>query len=163
MRVREWMKRQVHVVKPRDTIAHARGILEEHRINQLPVVVNAKVVGIITDRDLRDAFPSVFDAPGFSGEPRHPSRSPERVLVEEVMTQKIVTIGPEEFMAAAAQLMRRERVGALPVVDAGHLVGILARSDVLEAFVALAGGGETPEAPGGSEPRGAEHKSRGRR
>jgi acetoin utilization protein AcuB len=157
------MKRQVLMVKPRDTIAHARQILEEHRINQLPVVVNGRLVGIITDRDLRDAFPSVFDAAGFSGESRRPSRDPENVLVEEVMTQKVVMIGPEETMTAAAQLMRRERVGALPVVEAGHLVGILARSDVLEAFVALEHAEGTQPAAGGSGPEGAGSRRRGRR
>ena len=146
------MKRQVHAVKPRDTILHAREILEEHRINQLPVVVNGKVVGIITDRDLRDAFPSVFDAPGFHGELRKPSRNPEQVPVEEVMTEKVITVSPDEELVAATQLMRRERVAALPVVDAERMVGILTRSDVLDAFVALAEGESPSRPPAGEAP-----------
>src|SRR5262249_34689279 len=61
MRVDGSMKRPVLTVKPRDSIAHARAIMEEHRVNQLPVVVDDRLVGIVTDRDLRDAFPSVFE------------------------------------------------------------------------------------------------------
>ena len=60
MQIEKWMKREVHCIKPLDSIQHARDLMEEHRINQLPVVVNGRLVGIITDRNLRDAFPSVF-------------------------------------------------------------------------------------------------------
>jgi acetoin utilization protein AcuB len=133
------MKAPVYSIKPRDTIAHARALLEEHRINQLPVVVKGAVVGIITDRDLRDAFPSVFDASGFQGDSRKPTRDPEQVTVEEVMTEKVLTLAPDAPLGEAAQLMRRERVGAVPVVEGDHLVGIVTRSDILLAFVRLAG------------------------
>jgi len=49
----------------------------------------------------------------------------------------VLSLGPRDSMIAAATLMRRERVGAVPIVDGTRLVGILARSDVLDAFVAL--------------------------
>ena len=55
MLVSEWMTQPVHTVKPQDNAYHARELLEEHRINQLPVTVGAELVGIVTDRDLRDA------------------------------------------------------------------------------------------------------------
>ena len=67
MIVANWMTKRVATVKPLDTILHAREILEDRRVNQLPVVVGEEVVGIITDRDLRDAFPSVFDEAAGSG------------------------------------------------------------------------------------------------
>ena len=102
VRVRDWMKHPVHTVKPRDSIAHARALLEEHRINQLPVIVNGNVVGIVTDRDLRDAFPSVFDAPGFTGgPPRKPGRDPDEVRVDMVTTRRgrtlEVRVHPEDL------------------------------------------------------------------
>jgi acetoin utilization protein AcuB len=132
MEVARWMKHPVHFVKPLDTIAHARALLEEHRINQLPVVVNGRVIGIITDRDLRDAFPSVFDAGrGVS------KTKPDAIPVESVMSPNVLTIEPGAGIRDAVQLMRRERIGAIPVVDGDRLVGILTRSDVLDAFVAL--------------------------
>ena len=55
------MKYPVVTVTPRDSVRHARGLLEKHRINQLPVVTDGRLVGIVTDRDLRDVFPSVFE------------------------------------------------------------------------------------------------------
>lgn len=140
MKVADCMKHPVHVVKPRDTVRHAREIMEKHRVNQLGVVVDGRLVGIITDRDLRDAFPSVFE----SAERRRPRRTagsdPAAITVEDVMTQNVLTLAPDAPVAEAARLMRRERIGALPVVDGGRLVGIITRSDLLDAFVTLTAG-----------------------
>ena len=113
-------------------------MMEQHRINQLPVVVDGKLVGIVTDRDLRDAFPSVFDPPRRPRTTKGPLAEPERLTVEAVMTPHVLSLSPSDSMSAAAQLMRRERMGSIPVVDHGHLVGILTRSDLLEAFIAVA-------------------------
>ena len=135
MQIERWMKSGLHVVRAGDTIAHARELMEEHRVNQLPVVRNGQLLGIVTDRDLRDAFPSVFD---------HRERSheaPGRIAVENVMTANVLTLSPRDSMVDAARLMRRERIGAVPIVDAGLVVGIVTRSDVLDAFVAPARGG----------------------
>jgi len=136
MRVADWMSSPVHVVKPLDSAAHAREVLEKHRINQLPVVVDGKVVGIVTDRDLRDAFPSVIEL----ARPRHrrAADAPENITVEQVMTPGVRTIAPHDTVEEAIQVMRKERFGALPVLEQGRLVGILARSDVLGAALALA-------------------------
>jgi acetoin utilization protein AcuB len=132
MQIDKWMKRHVHTVRPLDSIAHAREIMASNRVNQLPVVNGPRLLGIITDRDLRDAFPSVFEElpPAKAGDPKN-------IKVEEVMTTNVLTLGPKASITEAAQLMRNERIGAIPIVDAGHLIGILARSDVLDAFVAL--------------------------
>jgi len=134
MQIERWMKRPLHVVRTGDTIAHARELMEEYRLNQLPVVRNGQLLGIVTDRDLRDAFPSVFD---------HRERAhdtPGRVTVETVMTTNVLTLAPRDSMTDAARLMRRERIGAVPIVDAGLVVGIVTRSDVLDAFVAATEG-----------------------
>ena len=146
MQIQQWMKHPVHCVKPLDTIAHAREIMEMHRINQLPVITGGRLVGIITDRDVRAAYPSVFDAPPLSAKkPRAaPTSSPESVTVEMVMTPNVLTLGPHDSVAEAARLMRCERVGAVPIVESSRLVGILARSDVLDAFVALAASAAPP-------------------
>jgi acetoin utilization protein AcuB len=139
MNVREWMKSPVHAVKPLDSVLHARELMERHRINQLPVIVEGRLVGIVTDRDLRDAFPSVFDGPGTRRrKPKVGASDPSQVTVEMAMTPSVITVGPETGMAEAAELMRRHRVGSLPVVENHRIVGILARSDVLDAFFELA-------------------------
>ena len=145
MQIEKWMRRPVHTVKPLDSIQHARELMEAQRVNQLPVVAHGRLVGIITDRDLRDAFPSVFDTA--RQDRRHDQRLPDptTIAVETVMTQQTLTISSKESVVAAARLMRNERVGALPVVDADHLVGIIARSDILDAFVQLSEGrGDEP-------------------
>ena len=138
MLVRDWMSGKVIHVKPRDSVMHAREVLEEHRIRQLPVAVAGKLVGIITDRDLRDAFPSVFDE-RFHGQ-RAPKdwTDPDALQVETVMSPAVLTVAPRDTLHGAAQRMIDERIGAVPVVDEdGILCGILTRSDVLKAFVSL--------------------------
>lgn len=130
--IAKWMKSPVRTVKPLDSIRHARDVMTEHRINQLPVVAGGRLVGIVSDRDLRDAYPSVFADPT-----RRDGANPDHITVQEVMTSNVLTLTPKDSMIAAATLMRRERVGAVPIVDGARLVGILARSDVLDAMVGL--------------------------
>jgi acetoin utilization protein AcuB len=134
MEIARWMKHPVVTAKPLDTVRHAREVMEIRRINQLPVVRNGRLVGIVTDRDLRDASPSVFDVAAR----RHTEARPETIPVEAVMTPNVLTLAPTVPVMEAARLMRRERIGAVPVVDGGRLVGILTRSDLLDALAALA-------------------------
>jgi acetoin utilization protein AcuB len=139
MKVKDCMQQRVVAAKPRDSLRHVREILERERINQLPVVVNARVVGIVTDRDLRDAFPSVIvEMDELRGGTRRAGPDPEAVTVEEVMTPNVITVAPEADIADVAGLMRRERIGAVPVIEHERLVGIVARSDLLAALQQLA-------------------------
>ena len=138
MKIESRMKHPVVIVKPRDSAHHARELMERHRINQLPVVVDGRLVGIVTDRDLRDAFPSVFETAA-RGRKRVPAGAePGEIPVEDVMTPTVLTLAPVATLAEAARLMRRERIGAVPVVERGRVVGIVTRSDVLDAYVTLA-------------------------
>ena len=138
MRIEPWMKHPVVTVKPRDSIRHAREVVEQRRINQLPVVVDGRLVGIVTDRDLRDAFPSLFEEMYRSEHGRTAAADPAAIPVEDAMTANVLTLEPDAPLEDAARLMRRERFGAIPIVVGDRLVGILTRSDVLDAFLALA-------------------------
>jgi acetoin utilization protein AcuB len=138
MRIETWMKHPVHSAKPRDSILHAREVMEQQRVNQLPVVVDGRLVGIVTDRDLRDAFPSVFEPPRQRASARQHGSDPAAIAVENVMTTNVLTLGPNDLVVDAARLMRRERIGALPIVDGTRLVGILTRSDLLDVLAASA-------------------------
>ena len=144
LQIQDWMKHPVHCAKPLDSILHAREIMEAHRVNQLPVVVDRCVVGIVTDRDLRAAFPSVFDSTTDKHR-AHAVSDPKLVTVEMVMTANVLTLDPTDSLLAAVALMRRERVGAIPIVERDRLVGIVTRSDVLDAFVQSAGAREGEE------------------
>ncbi len=152
MTVSGWMHAPVHTVAPQDSIEHAREVCERFRINQLPVVQDGTLVGIITDRDLRDAFPSIAE------EVEHPARAHRATTstaVADVMTGTVLTVGSSEDIEHAAAVMRRERIGALPVEHDGRLVGILTRSDLLNALCALAtrvragAGARAPRNPAG--------------
>jgi acetoin utilization protein AcuB len=137
MRIDAWMKHPVITVRPRDSAYQARELMERHRINQLPVVVDGHLVGIVTDRDLRDAFPSLFESAEPLAGRGSPSADPGTIPVEDVMTPMVLTLAPTATVAEAARLLRRERIGAVPIVDGSRVAGILSRSDVLEAFVEL--------------------------
>ena len=138
MRTEDWMQRQVQSVRPLDSLQHAREIMAAHRINQLPVVVEGKLVGIVTDRDLRDAFPSVFECWPRGRAAEAATAIPKHITVELVMTTNVLTLGPKAPLAEAARLMRTERIGAIPIVENDQLVGIVTRSDILDAFLTLA-------------------------
>ena len=126
------MRTPVVSVKPLDPVERARAIMEEHRINQLPVLRDGRLVGIVTDRDLRDAFPSLLDV--LSDEAKSPV-PPRNVRVADVMTPNVLTLRPDDTLVDAARLLRRERIGAAPVLDGERMVGILTRSDLLGAMV----------------------------
>ena len=147
MRVRSWMKHPVVGVKPRDSAAHARVLMVQHRINQLPVLQGPHLVGIVTDRDLRDAFPSLAETMAPSRRRLPKGAEPSAIPVEDVMSHNVLTVEPDTPLDVAARLLREKRIGALPVVSGGHLVGIVTRSDLLEALAQLlaaeASGGHT--------------------
>lgn len=134
MIIAPYIRRAVVTVKPLDSVRHARELLERHRINQLPVVVDGRVVGIVTDRDLRDVFPSVLESARHIR--RHPELDPDRIPVRDVMAPRVVTLAADASVAEAAAVLRRERIGAVPIVDEdGRLRGILTRSDLLGALI----------------------------
>jgi len=132
MNVSHWMTKSVLTVKPHDTLRHARELMTKHRINQLPVVVNDKLVGIVSDRDIRDAYPSSLrllrgkDIDEFA----------DSYTVEEIMTYNVIAVTSQTSLREAAQRLRRQRFGALPVLDNGKLMGIITKSDLLDAMLA---------------------------
>ncbi|MEW6298978.1 MAG: CBS domain-containing protein [Thermodesulfobacteriota bacterium] len=132
MNVSQWMTKSVITVKPQDTLRQARERMAKYRVNQLPVVVNDRLVGIVTDRDVRDAYPSSLRL--FRG--KDVDEFGDSHIVEEVMTYNVVTVSPQTPLRDAALQLRRQRFGALPVVENGKLVGIITRSDLLDAMLA---------------------------
>jgi acetoin utilization protein AcuB len=139
MTVANWMTKSVLTIKPHDTLKQAREVMTKHRVNQLPVVGDDKVVGIVTDRDIRDAYPSSMRL--MRG--KEIDEFADSYTVEEVMTYNVITISPDASLREAAQRVRKQRFGAVPIVDHGKLVGIITRSDLLDAALA----GEFPRNP----------------
>jgi len=135
MLVNKRMTRDPVAVSPADSLADAMRLTRARRIRHLPVVQDGEVVGIVSDRDVRLAMPSPLTE---SDDQRVAFL--ERTRIAEVMRPEVATIGPLDTVEDAAKLMRRRRIGALPVIDAhGRLLGILSESDVLDAFVEILG------------------------
>ena len=141
IRVADWMTEAVLAVETFDSIALARQLMAKHRINQLPVMDNDHLIGIVTDRDIRDAYPTSM----MIDRAEEIDRFAEKVTVEEVMTHDVFVVRPETPLASAVSLLRRHRIGSLPVLKNGKLAGIITRSDILD-FVLSASGKRMPAA-----------------
>lgn len=138
MIVADWMNRHPVTVHPEETVEKARELLERFRVNQLPVVRQRRVVGILTERDIREAMAGGV---GEATESDQTHRKPEalrEMSVSAVMTTKVVSLRPESSMFEAAETMHDERISSLPVMDNDRgIVGMIARSDVMRAFLSL--------------------------
>lgn len=134
MRIRDWMSPDPVTVAPSDSVRDARRLLQHYGIRHLPVVERDRVVGVVSDRDVR-----IDDVRlGQVASPRHV----EDLLgagrsVAAVMSAPPHTITEDETMEAAARLMLSRRISALPVVTAeGALVGMVTTTDCLLATLA---------------------------
>jgi|SRR5580658_7559425 CBS domain-containing protein len=117
----DWMARELVTAGPLDSVGRARELLQEHRINQLPIIKDDKLVGIATDRDLRTK--------------EYIPQSSYEIPLELVMSRDVITVEPHRALIDAVLVLRRKRIGSVPIVNNGRLVGILKRSDILEAFI----------------------------
>ena len=132
MKIKEWITREVVTVSPETSVKQAFGLMKSMGIRHLPVVKDGVLKGMVTDRDLRrpkvsDVFKSWHEL----------YRINDEIQVEDVMISPVITIGEDAVLKEAAKKMVENRVGALPVVDSkGKMVGVVAESDLLRAFVA---------------------------
>jgi acetoin utilization protein AcuB len=111
IRVADWMTEGVLAVETFDSIAIARQVMAKHRVNQLPVLDNDHLVGIVTDRDVRDAYPTSM----MINRTEAIDEFAEKITVEEVMTRDIFVVQPETPLTKAVGLLRKHRIGSLPV------------------------------------------------
>jgi acetoin utilization protein AcuB len=134
MQVAEYMQTTPMTVRPEELVRVAFQRMRDNNIRHLPVVAEAgKLVGIITDRDLRQA--SASDEPHLAA--YEWSALLEKLTVQEVMTRQVVTVGRQTPVAAAAQLFIDKKFGCLPVVrDDNTLEGLITVTDLLRAYVA---------------------------
>ncbi len=134
MQVKERMKRDPVTVKKDDSFRYALKLIRKEGIRHLPVVENKRVVGIVTDRDLRQAAPS----PATTLEVHELNFLLERLKIEAIMTKKVITVGQETNLLDAARLLLTHKIGCLPVVAQDELVGIITEGDMLRALVDMA-------------------------
>ncbi len=143
MLVRDWMTANPISVTSSTPVLEAHRLMRDGNFRRLPVVDKGVLVGIVTDRDLRDASPSkattlsVFEL----------NYLLSKLTVGKVMTSPVYTVGPDDRIETAALLMSQRKLSGLPVVEDGTVIGILTITDLLDAFVnllALEEGGAIP-------------------
>jgi len=125
------MQKKIHTVSLEDRVVHARRIMITNNVARLPVLDEKKVVGIISDVEIALAFASLKKS--FSlGRQKHRL---DELLVKEVMRTPVVLSNPSMSIYDAAQLMLKQNVGALPLLENEKLVGMVTRTDILKTIV----------------------------
>jgi len=123
-----WMSTPVVTATPEMSLTEARRLMNEKQIRALPVVAEDQLVGIITRRGLlRLDLSFILE----TDEAFSLKVEPEEVKVGEVATRNPITISPKSSIPKAARIMLENKITALPVMEAGKLVGILTNSDLL--------------------------------
>jgi len=135
MKVKELMSKKLFTVGPEDMLDKVFFLFNFEAIRHLPVVEKGKVVGVLSDRDLKKIMGPrkkiISDKDDGTQFIVHARR------VRTVMHRGVTTIGPEEQAADAAAIMAKKKIGCLPVVQKDKLVGIITSTDILRAYVKL--------------------------
>lgn len=136
MFVSDWMTSKVHTITQKDSISDAIKMLKEKKVKHLPVVKNGnKIVGILSDRDIKDYTPSkasTFDI-------HELNYILFTTKVSEIMIKSVITAGPDMPIEEAAMIMYDKNIGCLPVVDKDKLVGIISDKDLFRVLVDITG------------------------
>ena len=131
LRVRDAMTREVVTLEPEASAGQALGLCRTHNIRHLPIVDRGRLVGLVSDRDLRDVSP-----------PRGTADEENTlgwVRVRDIMSTDLVTIHPLDTIEHAAREIYDHKIGCLPVVADGELVGIITSSDMMRTLIELIG------------------------
>ena len=133
MNVAKRMKRNPVFVDEGDSMKKAMDLLKEHEIRHLPVLKDGeRLVGILSERDIKQASPS----PATALEIREIYYLLDKIKVKQIMTRRPYTVSSTAPIEEAALILREKKIGCLPVVDDGKLVGILTETDIIDAFIA---------------------------
>lgn len=136
MLIKDWMTTNIITIDPEDTVLDAMHIMRENKIRRLPVAKDQKLLGIITEKDIKTFSPSkastldIYEMHNILAE----------TLVKDVMTKKVITVSPDDPIEKAALILRDKRIGGLPVVDEkNNLIGVITAIDVFDLFVEAMG------------------------
>jgi acetoin utilization protein AcuB len=153
MLVKERMSRQPILAPPNLPISEALNLMKKERVRRLPVVdKHGQLVGIVSDKDLLHASPS----PATSLSVWEITYLLSQIRVEDVMTKQVITVTEDTPLEDAARIMADNKIGGLPVVKDGAVVGIITETDLFKVFLELLGAREkgvrmtmlVPDVPG---------------
>ena len=125
--VREIMMGSPVTLKPEDTLDLANDVISLGRIRHIPVVDAGQLVGLLSERDLMGAAANRI----FGLRQKSKSALLKSVLIREVMKKRVITVTPETSIEDAAHLMADKKIGCLPVVSDGAIVGLMTTTDIL--------------------------------
>ncbi|MEL7640566.1 MAG: CBS and ACT domain-containing protein [Solidesulfovibrio sp.] len=137
MLIKDWMSKSPITAKPATSIMKAAKLMKENGYHRLPVVDDeGKLVGIVSDRDIKEASPS--KATTLDMHELYYLLS--EIKVGDIMTKTVFSVGPQDTVEKAAVLLLRHNIGGLPVVDeAGTVVGVITDSDIFKVLVSITG------------------------
>lgn len=135
MLVKDKMTTGLSVVTPDIRVPEALKMMKDGRFRRLPVVQAGKLVGIVTDKELRDATPSKATALSV----HELNYLLDKTTVGDVMHKHPLTVQEDDLIETAALMMRNNKVGALPVMKGKMLVGIITESDIFDTFIDMMG------------------------
>jgi acetoin utilization protein AcuB len=133
MKASEWMIPDPKSIEVDDPVKTAVMLVVENRIRHLPVVSGESLVGIISDRDLKQAMPSIVA--GATSEEYQTFM--EETSVEQVMTADPISCAPDDDLVDVVRKFCEKKVGAIPVVEGERLVGIVTQTDMMQAFLIM--------------------------
>jgi len=134
MLVKNRMSVGVMSIRASDSLQHALKLQKERNVKILPVVEAGKLVGIVTDRDLKKASPPEAIPLDIS----EVLYITSQIKIRQLMTPYVYTVSPDHTIEEAADIMLTNKVSGLPVVtDEGNIVGIITRSDILRTFMSF--------------------------
>lgn len=138
MYVKDFMSVDVITISPDESLSDAFALMKENKIRRLPVVENGQLVGIVAYSDLLKASPS--EATTLSIWEINYVLS--KLKIRDIMKTSVITVDASDAIEKAALLMRKNDIGALPVLENGQLVGIITESDIFDAFIDVMGFGK---------------------
>jgi acetoin utilization protein AcuB len=139
MLVKNWMSKKLVTVDANDSMHDAMKLLKENRIAMLPVMKKGKLVGVVTDRDLKHA--SASDATTL--EVHELLYLISKIKVKDVMSKNLVTVPQDYTVEEAAEVLLKQKISGVPVVDdKGELVGVITKDDIFRVLISLTGVGK---------------------
>ncbi|WP_017756142.1 acetoin utilization AcuB family protein [Calidifontibacillus oryziterrae] len=132
MIIEEIMNTNLITMRPHETIAKACEYIQTKRIRHIPIVdENFHVIGIVTDRDIRDVSPSIFHSEEHIEDLQKP--------IASIMTEEVITGHPLDFVEEVSAIFYEHKIGCLPIESEGKLVGIVTETDMLHTLVKVMG------------------------
>jgi acetoin utilization protein AcuB len=136
MLVANWMSKNIITVDENDSMQDAMKLLKENDIHMLPVLKKGKLVGIVTDRDLKKA--SASDATAL--EIHELFYLLTRIKVKEIMTKEVITVPPDFTVEETAQVLQANKISGVPVVNTeGQIAGTITKTDLFRVLISLTG------------------------